>query len=282
MNNSTKKLIDTLQAHMAEGKLVWHNPCIMAAQANFVSGNAYSGINHFMTSTVSLSEGYKSNYWATFKQIKEAGGSLENAKGKGVPIMFYKDLEPKEGDKKKRFVAKHCFVFNLDLVTGIEAGTLPSEHCGEIIVDRSAELLVNNYLKHECISVTVGSPAYVPSIDVIRMPEKSAFTSADEWFSTVYHECAHSTGHPQRLGRFADTQTKLESKEEYSKEELVAEITSAMLCHESGVSSDASIKNSAAYLQGWSRFIADEAESFVWAIGKAYKARQFILDAGGA
>jgi len=70
---------------------------------------------------------------------------------------------------------------------------------------------------------------------------------------------------------------RFESKEDYSKEELVAEITSAMLCHSCGVDSQASIKNSAAYLQGWSRFIQDKADAFLTAVNQAYKAREFIL-----
>lgn len=62
----------------------------------------------------------------------------------------------------------------------------------------------------------------------------------------------------------------------------MAEISSAILCHGCGVDSQASIKNSAAYLQGWSRFIKDEAEAFVWAVNQAYKARSFILGGEGA
>ena len=77
MNKSTQKVIDTLQRHMAEDTLLWHNPCVLATQANRVSGKEYQGINHFITTVVSRSEGYSSPYWATFKQIKAAGGALE-------------------------------------------------------------------------------------------------------------------------------------------------------------------------------------------------------------
>tara|TARA_R110002110_G_scaffold415854_1_gene658268 strand:- start:4704 stop:4943 length:240 start_codon:yes stop_codon:yes gene_type:complete len=70
---------------------------------------------------------------------------------------------------------------------------------------------------------------------------------------------------------------RFESKEDYSKEELVAEITAAMLCHGCGVDSQASVKNSAAYLQGWSRFIQNKTDAFLTAVNQAYKAREFIL-----
>jgi antirestriction protein ArdC len=283
MNRSTQKIIETLQAHMSEGTLIWHNPCLMATQANLASGKEYRGINHFVTSVVSMSEGYTSPYWATFRQIQAAGGTLEDARGKGVPIIFYKDLPGKEGEgDKKRFVVRHSFVFNLDLVTGLDLAAVDREQGGEIETDQHAEEVLNDYLKRECIPVTVGTPAYVPSIDTIKMPGRDKFLSQDEFYSTAFHEAAHSTGHSTRLARFSDTQTRLESREDYSKEELVAEITAALMCHGCGVDSEASIKNSAAYIQGWSGFIEDQGEAFVSAVNQAYKARAFILQGEGA
>lgn len=269
---------------MAAGKLIWHNPCIMAAQANLVSRKEYQGINHFITAVVSLSEGYSSPYWATFAQIKAAGGTLENAGGKGVPIIFYKELHDKEdGDEgKNRFVIRHSFVFNLDLVAGVDLEEVNTVQGEGIATDENAEQVINNYLTRECIPVTLGRPAYVPAIDTIRMPDKETFVSMDEMYSTTFHEIGHSTGHISRLTRFTDAQAKLESREDYSKEELVAEIFSALMCHSTGVDSEASIKNSAAYLQGWSRFIKDEAEAFIWAVNQAYKARAYVLSGQGA
>lgn len=285
MNKSTQKVIETLQKHMSAEKLIWHNPCVMTAQANLVSKNAYRGINHFVTTVVAMSEGYSSPYWATFKQIADAGGSIANGKGKGVPIMFYKELSDSDSsgdDDTKRFAVRHSFVFNLDLVTGIDLEAAETQRFAHIEADQHAEQVMNDYLKRECIHVTVGKPAYVPAIDTIRMPQRNQFVSQDELYSTAFHELAHSTGHASRLARFKEDQTTLESREEYSKEELVAEITSALLCHGCGVDSEASIKNSAAYLQGWSRFISDEAEAFVWAVGQAYKAKACILAGEGA
>jgi antirestriction protein ArdC len=113
------------------------------------------------------------------------------------------------------------------------------------------------------------------------MPGVDEVVSTDEFYSTYFHELAHSTGHPARLCRFGAEVANFESKEDYSKEELVAEITAAMLCHECGVDSQASIRNSAAYLQGWSRFIRDQESAFLSAINQAYKARAFILTGKG-
>ena len=278
MNTSLQKVIDTLQAHMAEGELIWHNPCLIKAQANIISGNAYHGINQLMTAVVAGAEGYQSTDWATFKQIRDLGGELQDAKGKGVPIIFYKQLPSKADDDngQQRFVIRHSCVFNLDLVSGIARDNVAAAGV-ETAPSGDAQALAAIYLAREHIRVSHGTPAYIPALDVVRMPSVEEVTSTDEYYSTYFHELAHSTGHPQRLCRFGIDAQRFESKEAYSTEELVAEITAAMLCHGCGVDSQASIQNSAAYLQGWSRFITDKGDAFLSAVNQAYKARAFIL-----
>ena len=223
MNKSIQKMIETIQAHMEEGALVWHNPCLIATQSNIASGNAYQGINQFITALVADAQGYQSPYWATFKQLRALGGSLIDAKGKGVPIIFYTCLPEKEGgDDQERFVIRHSFVFNLDLVSGIESDMGTIEPVGKAGIERNAEAVAATYLARENIRVGHGRPAYVPSLDTVRMPTVDEVVSTDEYYSTYFHELAHSTGHPQRLCRFGIDANKFESKEAYSKEELVA------------------------------------------------------------
>jgi antirestriction protein ArdC len=84
---------------------------LLKAQANRVSGQAYQGINQFITSVVAAAEGYQSPYRATFKKIRVLGGKLSDAKGKGVPIIFYKRLSThnSDGDDQERFVIRHSF-----------------------------------------------------------------------------------------------------------------------------------------------------------------------------
>ena len=283
MNKSMQKVIETIQTHMEEGGLVWHNPCLMATQSNIVSGNAYQGINQFITALVADAEGYQSSYWATFNQVREMGGSLIDAKGKGVPIIFYTSLPSKAGDDEgqERFVIRHSFVFNLDLVSGIEADKINIEPMGQASIEQDAEVIAEAYLERENLRVNHGRPAYVPSLDLVKMPGLNEVVSTDEFYSTYFHELAHSTGHPGRLGRFSAEAGSFESKEDYSTEELVAEITSAMLCHGCGVDSQSSIKNSAAYIQGWSHFIKEKGEAFLSAVNQAYKARAYILEGEG-
>tara|TARA_R110002110_G_scaffold414951_1_gene646721 strand:+ start:7768 stop:8742 length:975 start_codon:yes stop_codon:yes gene_type:complete len=279
VSTSIEKVIEVIQTYMEGGELIWHKPFLTAAQANVVSKNEYRGINHFVTALVAFKHGYQSPYWGSFRQIKELGGALVNAKGKGVPIIFFKDLSNKEHDDsgKRHFVIKHSFVFNFDLVEGID---LTLSHPGHLDFDQDkhSEIIINDYLEREAIRLATGNPSYAPTTDVVRMLPKEQFMSQDGYYSAFFHELAHSTGHNKRLARFDTEQVRFESKEDYSKEELVAEITAALICHVCGVDSQASIKNSAAYLQGWSTFIKESSSAFITAVGQAYKAKDLILD----
>ncbi|MEM8561507.1 MAG: zincin-like metallopeptidase domain-containing protein [Pseudomonadota bacterium] len=276
MNKSMQKVVDTIQAHMQEGELIWHNPCTIQTHSNLITGKPYTGINAFVLAMVAWGEGYESPYWATFSQVKKAGGKLDNAKGKGIPILFYKELPSEDDDREPRSVVRHSFIFNLDHVTGIDLGSVNTDRGGQATIAHDADALASAYLARENIRVCHGSPAYVPALDTIRMPHLDEVTSTDEFYSCYFHELAHSSGAEKRLGRFDASADRFESKAAYSQEELVAEITAAMLCHDCGVDSEASIKNSAAYVQGWTRFLRDQSEAFVTAVSQAYRARAFI------
>ena len=283
MNKSLQKVIDTLRAHMNDGQLVWHNPCLIAPQSNLVSNKPYQGMNQFITALVADSRGYQSPYWATFHQIRGTGGELVDARGQGVPIIFYKNVTPSNDNEgeQMRFVVRHSTVFNLDLVRSIDRPHFDPPADRQADGAHTAEAVAARYLHREQLRVTHGRPAYIPALDTIRMPRWDEVTSPDEFYSTYFHELAHSTGHPQRLCRFGVDAGQFESREDYSMEELVAEITSAMLCHGCDVDSQSSIENSAAYIQGWSRFITQKGDAFLSAVNQAYKARAFILEGQG-
>ncbi len=89
---------------------------------------------------------------------------------------------------------------------------------------------------------------YRPSTDTVGMPSRNAFNSAEEYYSTLFHELTHSTGHPKRVGRDGIEKLNTFGSESYSKEELIAEMGAAMLCGVAGIERK-TLSNSAAYLQ---------------------------------
>ena len=116
---------------------------------------------------------------------------------------------------------------------------------------------------------------YRPSTDEIVLPIRKQFVSTAEYYSTVFHELTHSTGHKSRLNRL--DRTAFFGTEAYSKEELVAEIGAATLVNFCGLETPASFRNNAAYIQNWLQVLKNDTRFIVSAAGKAEKAVNLIL-----
>ena len=142
-----------------------------------------------------------------------------------------------------------------------------------------AQAIVDNYLANggPSLAHNGGNRAfYSPSLDTIALPLREDFHSIDEYYSTAFHELGHSTGHKSRENRFPEDATLAAfGSGEYSKEELVAEFTSAFLADESGI--DTTRENSTAYIQSWLRKLEDDPGLLVTAAGKAQRAANRIL-----
>ena len=108
------------------------------------------------------------------------------------------------------------------------------------------------------------------------MPKSNLFKSDEEYYSTLFHELTHSTGHTSRLNRGEISKTSLFGSHDYSKEELVAEMGSAFLCGHCGIE-PAVIENQAAYIQNWLKKLQSNKKWLVYAAAKAQKAADFIL-----
>jgi antirestriction protein ArdC len=108
------------------------------------------------------------------------------------------------------------------------------------------------------------------------MSARSAFDSAEEYYSTHFHELTHSTGHPFRVGREGIMEHNPFGSEDYSKEELMAEMGAAMLCGVAGVKSR-TLDNSASYLQSWISRLRSDFRLIVSAASQAQKAADCIL-----
>src|SRR5258708_8641817 len=116
---------------------------------------------------------------------------------------------------------------------------------------------------------------YSPSSDVVGMPARSLFHSSEEYYATEFHELAHSTGHAKRLHRENFDNPGSFGSESYSKEELIAEMTAAMLCGIAGIEQN-TLENSAAYLKTWIARLKSDSRLLVSAASQAHKAADFI------
>ena len=121
---------------------------------------------------------------------------------------------------------------------------------------------------------------YRPSTDTVTMPPTGLFDAPEAYYSTLFHELGHSTGHTSRLNRKGVAETALFGSFTYGQEELVAEMTSAFLCSHCHISQPV-IDNQAAYIGSWVKTIKSDIKLAVVAAAQAQKAADFILANGG-
>jgi antirestriction protein ArdC len=267
----TNKIIQLLEA----GEIPWQKPWNASGKLpqSLISGKEYQGINHW---NLALS-GYGSPYWLTYKQAKELGGNVRKGE-KGTPIIFFKILEREnsKGDTDSIPLARYSTVFNLSQCEGIESPKSETP-VKEFTPIESAELVSGQYLKQVELRHGGDRAYYSPSFDYIQMPERVSFRSPEEYYSTLFHEMAHSTGHEKRLNREELQKIAGFGSHDYSKEELVAEMASSFLCHNAGISQPV-IENQAAYIRAWLSKLKNDRKFLVSAASKAQKATKYILE----
>ncbi|WP_252188370.1 zincin-like metallopeptidase domain-containing protein [Bacillus mycoides] len=107
------------------------------------------------------------------------------------------------------------------------------------------------------------------------MPFLNRFSEPEHYYSVAFHECIHSTGLSSRLKRDGIIKRASFGDETYSKEELVAEMGTAMLCHHVGISQ--TIDNSAAYINDWLQALKNDKNLVVRAPSQAQKAFDYMI-----
>lgn len=171
-------------------------------------------------------------------------------------------------------------MFHISQVDGVEP--LPKDGLKDIEPIEKAENILHDYWSREDITVehmASDRAYYSPSRDLVHLPLFEQFKNANEYYSTAFHESVHSTMKESRCNRAEEREGKLVAfgSNEYSKEELVAEIGSANLMNIIGIESQKSFRNNAAYIQNWLSVLKNDVKFIVSASSKAEKAVKYIL-----
>lgn len=276
---------DRIIEEMESGIIPWHRPwCgVRSGAFNRITKRRYGLTNQLLLR--------HSGEYATFDQWSRLGGTIRKGE-KSEIVVFWKWPEEQETDptttqadnkdidrpkERKGPVLRYYRVFHISQVDGIKP--LPEEKPFDTDPITDAEKIFSDYLKREGIDLVSYNPNeafYLPSQDLINLPDIGQFENAEEYYSTAFHESVHSTGHESRLNREGLKRAAFGS-EVYSREELIAEIGSAALMHQLGIDSGRTIRNSAAYVQGWLSALAGDRRMIVAAAGQAEKAVHFIL-----
>jgi antirestriction protein ArdC len=267
----TSQIIESLES----GVVPWRKPWSSAMPCNLVSQKAYRGMNVFMLATA----GFESKYWLTLNQANSLGGRIK-AGSKSNLVTFWnvgeEKLNAKTGKLSKPFMLRYYRVFNLTQTDGIDLPRAVFERNkrNQFEAIESAESLAESM---PCKPEFLQSDAawYSSARDTVGLPARSLFHSPAEYYSTLFHELAHSTGHASRLKREAFDSPSQFGSESYSREELIAEMSSAFLCGLSGIERE-TLPNSAAYLQNWIARLRGDSKLILSAASAAQKAADFI------
>lgn len=280
-----------------------------------VSGRNYSGSNSFFLQLQTAAKGYELPVYLTFKQVHNLKAHVLSGE-KSFPVVYW-DMMIKDKDGKKISSDEYKAMSkeerkNLDVIPFVKAFpvfNVAQTNLREVQPERYQKLVdkfklpelrdTNGMFAHAALDRMIQQQAwlcpiqadkrengayYSPSRDIVVLPMKAQFNTGStpeevyrdgmEFYSTMLHEMTHSTMTPERLnremgGRFGDPK--------YAKEELVAELTAAMISHSMGFDSKVT-DNSAAYLDSWITVLKQEPKFIVSIMADVNKASDLILD----
>lgn len=278
---------DRIMALLDKGVVPWRRPWRNTAGSTDPvnsRGRAYRGLNRLVLAAVAMLDGYESRVWLTYRQAEALGGKVRKGE-KGTAVIFWKQLEVADaeapGGKKTIPLLRYFTVFNFDqtedvvLPKSLTTPATPVEH--DPI--EAAEAIVQAMPNPPKVTETHSNRAfYVPLLDAVTVPLRSQFPKVEEFYSTLFHELSHSTGHESRLNRKgADGVSHQFGDAPYAREELVAEMSNAFLSAEAGID-PMTLENSAAYIASWKKALQDDPKVLVQAASQAQKAADYILN----
>jgi antirestriction protein ArdC len=289
-----QEVTDQIVALLEEGTVPWHKPWAAPEQAprSVASGNLYQGLNVLILAMKSMTNGYDSPWWLTFKEAVKRGGTLKGEKGsaanKGTQIVywnFFKTTDKVTGKEKTVPTLRFFYVWNIEQFEFETELKLPK--LATTVVERehdrneACDEIINGYVQRTGLSLAHGgnSAHYVFATDHVQLPHLKHFETAEEYYGAAFHELAHSTGHASRLNRpgIADVPVGHKFGDElYSEEELVAELASAFLSAQTGIVA-ATVNNTAAYLQNWTNALQGDKRLIIRASGAATKAAKLVM-----
>lgn len=283
MNKQICEMVNEVVCNaLLQGVIPWKEPEFISEPAVNAQGRPYSMVNQWLLG--------KSGTWLSFKQVEAAKGRvIKGEKSKFVIFwtMWVKYKLDEKGEKvldkdgnpiveNKIPVLKYYRVFHESQCEGLKLKKLEKN----VEVNKEGEELIGLYRKanpdlqfeisRDCV------PCYNVNTDVITLPPIDKYVKKEDFYAAAFHEIIHSTGHQSRLNRLNSKETAAFSSEA-SKEELVAEIGSAVLMNKCGIETEESQEASTAYIQKWLEALKHDETMIVTAAGRAEKAVDYVL-----
>jgi antirestriction protein ArdC len=263
-----EELVNKVIQDMETGHILpWEKPWFSNPMMNWKSKRPYHGINIMALAYGMETRNHAVGQFLTYNQAVGEGGQVRKG-AKGIPVCYFGMVESK--DKQDKFpLMKTSTVFNIEDVEGLKpreakVRELTANQLGDKIIALSGAIIQEN-------GAVENAPAfYRPSEDIIQVPERNLWKSDEGYYSTVLHELIHWTGHKTRLER--------PMKDDYSFEELVAEIGSSFLASFIGFKYET---QHTSYIVSWCKGLKDKHESLYKACSQAQKACDYLLRLAG-
>ena len=272
----TEEIIDRLN----HGHVPWKNPWAYEyPHQNFFTARPYTGINAFILNSKAEINEWTYPFWGTMGQFNSLGGRVRRG-SKATRVIYYKQ-------KKNHFVAFYHTVYNIEQIDGLEFQPIKKEN--QPIPD--IEGFLNEFYKEmPKVEFIEGiNPRYAIAQDIIKIPPKDSFTNIHEYYSTLFHEIAHSTGKSYRMGRLEKSGkgdfsgTKLKIRDDLTvnpmeiKEEIICEMVSCLLCSFFGIFPQTKV-NQKAYIRTWLGYLKNNSNLIIQAGQSSEKIFKYIKD----
>ena len=286
-------ITERIMAALEAGRIPWQKPwnAQEGQPRNLISGKPYRGVNLLL-----LANEGGSPFWLTYRQAQEIGGHVK-AGERGQTVVFWKFLAKKgesaEGEtendespsSRQYAMAKAYTVFNARQCELPEAwaekAQVQEPELSEAQKISACDEIITKMENRPDLQHGGNRAFYRQSVDQVTMPQPETFISPEHYYSTLFHELTHATGHPSRLDRPTLTEAHSFGDTNYSKEELVAEMGAAFLCGVSGIDNHTA-DSSVAYIQGWLSALKDDKRLLVQAASQAQRAADLILGVDAA
>jgi|6_EtaG_2_1085325.scaffolds.fasta_scaffold09983_2 antirestriction protein ArdC len=274
----TSKILDQMKQAEASGAhwdMPWHTTG-GGMPINAATEIPYRGINVISLWFAGARNGFTSNQWATFKQwqsILPKGARVLKPNQKASTGVVYKRVQsrkdPETGERKSYNMAQAFNLFNAQQIEGYEQKVKaiefdPIENAEAWIMAQGADI-THGY----------DHAAYVPKLDRIKLPLPASFKSKEGYYTVAFHELSHWTGHAKRLDRNMSLD---QASDDYVFEELIAELSAAFCCAETGIKIKAEDHNSACYLNHWIGQLEGDNKYIFKASAQASKACKWMKD----
>lgn len=293
----TDEIIKQIEAGTAPWQQQWDPSMGNDRPVNAVTGQPYRGGNAVWLASNTPAESGGDPRWATYKQAQAQGWQVQKG-AQGTHIEFWQRAERTKSDediernrdqlrtdkvvdregnrvtepstKETALIHRVYTVFHASQIDGIPPHVPEPVHPRFDLAESVAQAVGAK------VEVGSGQASYSASRDVIAMPPRAAFSEPGGYESVMLHEAGHATGHQDRMNREAIAQNRPFGSPEYAREELRAEMTSAILSRELGVPHDPG--QHAAYAKSWVAALKHDPNELFRAASEAHKIAEFMVE----